>query len=349
MTVEKAPTLRYIKNFVSSLTMVNSVLKFQKCPDSEFLNRSYKLYLLICFVSCFSQNGKTQQTIQLTQWSIHQLALNPAMSGIKPCPEVKMIYRNQYAGLDGAPNSGLATFSFPIDRKRMEFFQPRHGLSFKYEYDKIGPFLSNRFNLGYAMHINFTVDRRISFGVYGGLRQFSFNRDNVTTINPDPAVAVYTNSVLAPDFTIGSWWNDKKYYIGVTLQNLSGNKWQDVGTQSKYRFFPTLNAGYKLIVNEKWSLLPAGLIKFSNKAPIALDLQTMADFKNVFAIGLGYRNNEGIHAMMNIKVFKRLSISYAVDFITSKLRGTNQTHEISFSYSGCVDRRRTATACPLFE
>jgi type IX secretion system PorP/SprF family membrane protein len=308
-----------------------------------------KCFLVCIFCFVLKLNFLGQQTIQLTQWSIHQLALNPAISGIKQCPEVKLVYRNQYTGLFGAPQSGVVTFSFPINRRRIEFFQPRHGVSLKYEYDKIGPFLMNRFNLGYAMHINFTVDRRISFGVYGGIRQFSFNRDNVITINPDPAVAVYTNSLLIPDFTAGAWWNDKNYYIGATLQNLTGNRWTDVGKKSKYRFFPTINAGYKFIVNDNWSLLPAALIKFGNRAPLSMDLQTMADFNNAFAIGLGYRNVEGIHAIINFKVFEKIGIAYSIDIITSKLRGTKQTHEFSLSYSGCTNRKRESTACPLFE
>ena len=306
---------------------------------------TYCFFMLSLFGSTFSFG---QQTPQYTQWSMHQFALNPAHAGIKSCIDIHTLYRAQWLGFDGAPKSGFLTLSTPLKSKRSKYLSARQGLGLRFETDKIGQFNTNRMNIAYAAHFNFTRDSRLSLGIYGGVIQMGYNPANSVTIDPDPAI-YQEASFVSPDASFGAWWNGKNYYFGLVMQNLFRPKW-DLGTDSRYRFHTLLNGGYRLGLNEKVSLTPAFLLKIPPRAPMALDLQLMTDFSNKVNIGIGYRNTDAMLFFAGMKFNQRLSIQYSFDLTLSALRNaSSNTHELSISFSACKPENTNQSRCPLFE
>ena len=307
-----------------------------------------------CYVICwmlisFSNRILSQQLPQYTQWAYHQFALNPSHAGIKNCLDIHSLYRMQWLGFEGAPKSGFLTLSAPISRIRKHAYSPRHGVGGKVEIDNIGQFSTNRVNLAYSAHFNFTPDTRLSLGVYGGFVQFSYSPQNTITILPDPTISKEVN-FIKPDATFGAWWNGKNYYFGLVLQNLISSKWDPLGTASKFKFHSMINGGYRLSVDKNVSVLPAFLIKVPPTGPLALDLNLLFDYQNKIGGGIGYRNTDAILFMLNCKIKQQLSVQYSYDFVLSPMRsGTINTHEISLTFSTCKPQDLSATKCSLFE
>lgn len=292
--------------------------------------------------------GQTQQVPQYTQWSQHQMALNPAHAGIKNCLDVHSLYRYQWVGFDGAPRSGFLTLSAAIKTKRNQYLSARQGIGFRFETDKIGQFNLNRFNIAYSAHFNFSRDNRLSLGLYGGIVQMGFDPSTATTISPDPSI-LREASFIAPDATFGAWWNGENYYIGFTLQQLIPWKWTDLGNDSKFRFHPSFNMGYRLRINDKVSVLPAALVRIPPRGPLSGDLQAMLDLSNKFNIGLGFRNGDALLFFAGIKLNQRFSVNYSFDMTISDLRlGSSNTHELSISFSTCKPPNNSTYSCPLF-
>lgn len=304
------------------------------------------VYFSFIWISGF---GLTQQIPQYTQWSAHQFALNPAHAGIKPCIDIHTLYRTQWLGFEGAPQSGFLTLSAPIKTKRKQYLSARQGIGLRFEADQIGQFSTSRFNVAYAGHFNFTRDTRLSLGLYGGIIQMGYDPTNTITIQADPAVTQEA-SFISPDASFGAWWNGENYYFGLILQNLIRYKWVDLGVDSKYRLHAAINAGYRLKINDKLTFLPAALLKIPPRGPLAFDLQGMVDINNKFNAGLGYRNTDALLAYAGIKINNRFSIQYSFDFTLSALRnGSSNTHEISLSFSACKPENTSTSSCPLFE
>lgn len=305
-------------------------------------------FLIFCIISYFN-NVHTQQLPQYTQWAFHQFAINPAHAGIKNCLDIHSLYRMQWFGFEGAPKSGFLTLSAPLSSLQKHILSSRHGVGAKIEIDNIGQFSLTRLNLAYAAHFNFSPDTRLSLGIYGGFLQFGYNPQNTITINPDPMVTK-ESSFIKPDATFGAWWNGKNYYFGLVLQNLIPAKWENIGTDSKFRFHSILNGGYRYSLDDKYTILPAFLLKIPPSGPVALDLNVLFDYKNQFGFGIGYRNVDALLFIANFKIKKQLSVQYSFDFILSPLRkGTINTHELSITFSTCKPKDSRATKCSLFE
>lgn len=291
----------------------------------------------------------SQQIPQYTQWSAHQFAINPAHAGIKNCLDIHSLYRMQWVGFEGAPKSGFLTLSAPLSALRKHELSARHGIGGRIEIDNIGQFSTNRFNLAYAAHYNFNPDTRLSLGISAGFIQFGYSPANSVTIDPDPTISKEA-SFIKPDASFGAWWNGENYYFGAVCQNLIPSKWQELGTNSKFRFHSMINGGYRFAVNERFTVLPAFLLKIPPSAPLAMDLNLSFDYKNVVGFGVGYRTTDAVLFMAHFKIKQQLSINYSFDFVTSPLRvGTYNSHEVSLTFSTCKPQNSNTTKCSLFE
>ena len=307
-----------------------------------------KVFALI-FVLSSVHLGFSQQVPQYTQWSWHQLALNPAHSGIKKCIDIHTLARTQWVGFEGAPKTGFLTVSVPLNSKRKKYLSARHGLGFKFEKDAIGQFSMNRLNFSYAGHFNFNKTDRLSLGVYGGVIQMGYDPSTTTTSVPD-AVALNQGSFIAPDASFGAWYNSTNYYAGLVLQQLIPNDWGDIGENSRNRIHSLLYGGYRFGINQDVSLLPTALLKISPKGPASVDLNMMFDYKNFLTFGLGYRSTDALLASFQIKFQEQFAIGYSFDYTLSRIQsGAKNTHEISLRYTTCKPERNSTYSCPLFD
>ncbi|MDX1651257.1 MAG: PorP/SprF family type IX secretion system membrane protein [Brumimicrobium sp.] len=291
----------------------------------------------------------SQQIAQYSQWSFNQFAINPALAGVKRCLDVRTAYRMQWAGFEGAPQSGLFTINAPIKMQRKSLSSPFHGIGGKIERDVFGDFHNISISLAYALHFPMGRDKMLSFGVSGGVQQFGFDHTQASTIEPDPAVAQSASNFLFPLIGFGGWYNSEKFYAGISMDQLAMNKWTDIGLDSRFRLHTKIQMGTKYTFDNKNSLLPGILVRIPPAGPVSFDINAMLDFQNNFLVGLGYRNIDAFIGFFRVRI-KQISIGYSFDFITSDIRGGNfHTHELSIHFNGCQTGKRSTSACPLFE
>ena len=67
------------------------------------------LLILLFFVAI--SGVYAQQESQFTQFMYNKLLINPAYAGSRGVPSVTAVYRSQWVGFEGAPQSMLATFN----------------------------------------------------------------------------------------------------------------------------------------------------------------------------------------------------------------------------------------------
>jgi type IX secretion system PorP/SprF family membrane protein len=301
-----------------------------------------RLLLSISFLLAFSL--KAQQLPQYTQWAFHQFANNPAHAGIKKCVDIHTLYRTQWVGFEGAPQSGFLSVSIPLNSKRKTYLSARHGTGFKFETDQIGPFSTNRINFAYAGHFNFDKHNRLSLGLYGGVAQTSYDASQTITTNPDPIISNQV-SFTSPDASFGAWYNSEKYFIGFVLDNLI-----PLGTDSRHRLHAMMNAGYQFGLNEKISLMPLIMMRYTPRGPLSADLNLHVDYNNLIGFGLGYRNTDALLTFVSLKIREQFSVVYSFDYTLSDIQvGAKNTHEISLRFTTCKPERNRSISCPLFE
>lgn len=305
--------------------------------------------LIISLLSFFCSSSLFgQQLPQYSHWYFNQFAGNPAHAGIKRCVDLHALFRNQWVGFQGAPKSGFLTVSIPLYTRRKEYLSARHGTGFKFERDQIGQFSMSRLNIAYAAHFNFDKYKRLSLGLYGGVIQMGYDPTNAFAHDIDPTV-LSQSSTVAPDASVGAWFNDENYFIGLSLQNLIPVTWRDIGQDSKYYTQVQFNAGYRYSLSESMSLIPA----FNLRVPLVgkgdVDLNLHLDYKNTLGLGVGFRNNDALIAFVSIKINDQFAINYSFDYTLSDIQNVaKNTHEVSLRFSTCKIQKTSTASCPLF-
>ena len=295
-----------------------------------------------------------QQQEHLTQYQFNQFAFNPALAGSKKCLDIRGGYRYQWAGIDGAPQTGFINAHAPLrfgNRKRSPY-RPSHGIGGHLRRDAIGPFSTIETHVAYAFHVPIKKSIKLSLGVSAGLKQMAFDNSKFTTIyQQDNAVPNSLNFIVFPDIRFGAWLTTKNEYFGFSIHNLVGNKLDELGTTAKNQMHFYLTAGKKFKLEKGWTMIPSVMMAKTKNTPLDFHLSALFDLHNKVSFGVGLRRTDAITAQIRVKFMNLISIGYSFDFIISKLqKNMYQSHEITLGMNGCSSYGNASTTnCPTFE
>ena len=151
-----------------------------------------------------------QQLTQYTQYVFNHFSVNPAVAGSKDCLDVRLGYRKQWSGFDGAPTTGWASLNGTITPKGKPFQKNKHGVGVFMESDNAGNWGYTRMVLAYAYHMQMSRDYYLSLGFFGGAQQMKFDVGEAITGQPsDPALN-------------GRNLSEGSYYYYIQLNQIEG-------------------------------------------------------------------------------------------------------------------------------
>ncbi|XHR97751.1 PorP/SprF family type IX secretion system membrane protein [Mucilaginibacter sp. UC70_90] len=149
------------------------------------------LYTLL-IIAVTIQLAKAQQRPQYTQYVFNNYLLNPALSGIENYTDVKLGYRSQWTGLEGAPVTSYFSVNAPIGNRFLQgdatafpaggglnpssrsytqnymAAEPHHGVGLMVVSDKTGPITQTNIDATYAYHLGLTEKLNLAVGVSAG-------------------------------------------------------------------------------------------------------------------------------------------------------------------------------------
>ncbi len=285
-----------------------------------------KLRLYIAFIVC-SLSAYAQQEPQYTQYMYNMSIVNPGyMINESGIVQVGTLYRTQWVGLDGAPNTANVFAHVPLT-DQIE-------LSVNYLNDKIGDPLSlsqNIFNIDAAYKIKLKNDLNMSFGMKLGIDNLSFDAAN-SNVATDPNFQNTSTTNLA--IGAGVFVFKQHYYIGLSSPNLipsdlSASE-QTVFTNKIHLF---LIGGYVFDIDDTFKLKPSVVVKEVFGAPLSFDVSANVLYDEKFELGLSYRYQDAVSILAGFNVSSALRIGYAYDFSTSQLNDFNNgSHEFMLLY-----------------
>jgi len=305
---------------------------------------------LYFFLLLLSFGVKAQQTVQYSQFVLNQFAYNPALAGTKECIDVKLGYRTQWVGLDGAPRSAFGSFHSKLKFKKRSDPRRTHGIGFLVESDAIGPLSRTTVNLAYAYHFPVARDVKASIGVFAGFQQFKVDVNKMRLGNGnDPAINGSGARFFIPYVAPGLFLSHKNWFAGYSIKQIVRNKWKILGTDiSRNRFHHNVVFGKRFKTSNDINLVPSAMLKVTGYSAPAFDLNLMAELNPSFEIGGSWRNGDAIIGMVKFKFLSYFTLGYSFDFTTSRMRyGSSNTHEIIFGISGCAQDASTYD-CPAF-
>ncbi|MFC0778552.1 type IX secretion system membrane protein PorP/SprF [Flavobacterium sp. HJSW_4] len=279
------------------------------------------LVLLFCSAASFAQ-----QDAQFTQYMYNTININPAYAGSRGVMSVFGLYRTQWVGLDGAPETSTLSLNTPLNNKNI-------GLGLSLVNDKIGPTTENNISADFSYSIQTSADAKLSFGIKGSANIFSLDPNKLRPEHQgDPQFSDFRNK-FTPNVGAGVYWHSDKGYVGLSVPNfIQTSRYDDNDTAIfKELINYYLIAGYVFNLDryEMIQFKPAVLAKMVDGSPLQLDVSANFLFNEKFTAGVSYRWSAALSAMAGFQINKSMYIGYAYDRETTKLNNYNSgSHEI---------------------
>ena len=302
-----------------------------------------KLFVFILLGGLFSsiQNLQAQQDSQYTQYMYNTVSVNPAYAGTRGSLSMLGVYRNQWVGLDGAPETLNFAVHSPIGVQGV-------GVGLGFTSDKIGPSTESIITADFSYTINFSEVTKLSFGVKGGLSLLDLDPNKLLIYDPND-YDLTQKSYSSPIVGAGLYLHSEDWYLGFSSPNLLETEHYDdvqvsTATEKTHLYFI---GGYVFSINSNFQLKPAVLAKGVVGAPLAVDVSANALLYNRITFGLAYRLDAAVSGMAGFQVNENIMIGYAYDYDTTDLGNYNSgSHEIFLRFE--LGTKRMAKVNPRF-
>jgi type IX secretion system PorP/SprF family membrane protein len=287
------------------------------------------LLLLLSFQSLLGQ-----QTAAFPEYNYNPFIINSAYAGLLPTAEATASNSGFANNIEGSPRNFSLSLHSPLRNKKV-------GLGAGFVRDEIGVTTNTNFFAAYSYKIffDFESDRPywqlyepgvLSFGITAGVQQFQDNLLELGIPN-DPKFSENINATI-PTIGVGFLFNHDKFYTGISSPNILGDKLasrDDLNLSNPvYGYF-----GYRFYTNifEEMMIKPNMLIKYEDGAPLQVDINLAASFKNRFEIGAGFRTSSSINLLAGVYFIKNLRLIYHYN-MAIKNSPLGNTHGLMLSY-----------------
>ena len=287
-----------------------------------------KNYIIILLLFLFTLNVNAQQDPQYTQYMYNMNVINPAYAGSSDGIGIGILYRSQWEGLDGAPETGTLNIHSPIAENM--------GLGMSIISDQIGPVKETNAYIDFSYTLNLANENRLAFGLKAGVTSHDIGLTNLELIDQnDPFFSENINE-MTPNIGAGIYfYKPNRYYMSVSMPNILNSVHLDaddynVGSETQHLFAAT---GYVFDLSEDFKLKPHAFLKYALDSPASLDINANLFMYNIIEFGVGYRLDAAATAMINFQVGPSVRIGYAYDSVQSELNYISKSsHEVFINF-----------------
>jgi type IX secretion system PorP/SprF family membrane protein len=266
-----------------------------------------------------------------SQYVLNQLSINPAYAGSRGALNIAAFYRQQWAGISGAPETMTLAADAP-------FLDSKLGLGIIITNDKIGVTKETHFLTNYSYKISMNKGT-LSFGLGAGLMTTNTAWSDLVVLDPgDESFLNNSRVFVIPDFSFGVYYSYQSYFAGLSIPKLLGyrfnfdkNKYTILFNPGQYNYL--LNAGYLYTLSQKVKLLPSTLITVSPGEKLLVDLNAYVSYNDRIWAGASFRSGRSLGLLCQFAVNNQLRIAYTYDIDFGKLgHYSNGSHEIMVRY-----------------
>lgn len=300
------------------------------------------LFALIAIIAV--QPGRAQQDPMYSHYIFNGLIINPAYAGTGEALRATVLYRNQWANIPGAPKTGIFSADSPIRNEKI-------GTGINIGFDKIGVTSHTSITGIYSYRIKLKKST-IALGLQGGVGFFTTDFTSVDySDGTDPDIAFQANyHDVLPNIGFGAYYYTDRFYAGFSVPQVAGYAIQNAIYKNSDRAHLDLanhymlTAGYLFDLTSDIKLKPSVLARFVAGAPVEFDLNAVAWFYDLLALGVSYRSMASVNFISQLRITSQFSLGYGFEYSTTELNNfSNGSHEIMLQYLFSFTQKKVLT------
>jgi len=282
--------------------------------------------LLILFLSVVSVHKVTaQQDAQYTQYMFNTLSVNPAYAGSRGELSIAALYRSQWVGLDGAPETFTLSLNSPIRNSKLGY-----GVSIVQDNIGDGAISETFIDAVVSYTIDVSLKAKLSFGLKAGGNLLNLDFNNLRNFDVEPVDADNIENRFSPNIGLGIYYHADRFYAGLSAPNLFQTEHFDnsltnsnsISFLSQERINYFLITGYVFDIGNDFKFKPALLTKVVGGAPLQVDVSANFLYNDKFSFGAAYRWDAAVSALAGFQISDQVMLGLAYDREITELGGT---------------------------
>ena len=278
----------------------------------------------LLFIGILSTGLFAQQDAQYTQYMYNTLSVNPAYAGSRGQLSFAGLYRSQWVGLDGAPETFTLNLHSPIRNSRLGY-----GISIVNDNIGDGVVQETYLDAVVSYTIDVSMDAKLSFGLKAGGNMLNLDFNGLRNFDQEVVNQNNIDNKFNPNFGLGVYYHTDKFYAGVSAPNVleseyfdNDNSGEGVNFLSAERMNIYLITGYVFDIGPDLQFKPALLTKAVSGAPLQVDLSASFLFAEKFSFGAAYRWDAAVSGLVGFQVTDQIMLGLAYDREVTELGGT---------------------------
>ncbi|GLU45646.1 membrane protein [Muricauda sp. NBRC 101325] len=251
-----------------------------------------------------------QQDAQYTQYMYNTVSVNPGYAGSRGHLSIAALYRNQWLGLDGAPETQTLNIHTPVGYRGV-------GLGFSIVNDKIGPTSETNFDVDFSYTIYTSREGRLSFGLKASANMLDIRYSELDEYEVDPQLQSQQDiqNKFSPNIGAGVYYHTEKFYAGISVPRiLETEHFQSSSVSTAVEQMNLyLITGYVWDLNPVLKFKPTLLTKMVQGAPLQVDLSANFMFNEKFIAGAAYRWDAAFSGLFGFMISDQIMVGLAYD------------------------------------
>ena len=283
------------------------------------------VFLPLVLIGITLQSLIAQQDAQYTQYMFNTMSVNPAYAGSRGQLSLAALYRSQWIGLNGAPETFTLNLHSPIRNSKVGY-----GISVVNDNIGDGVVQETYIDAVVSYTLDVDIDKKLSFGLSVGGDLISLDFNGLRNFDQEVVQQDNIDSQFSPNFGLGVYYHTDRFYAGLSVPSILETEYFDNsgGDANAVNFLSTermnfyLITGYVFELNPNLQFKPALLTKAVGGAPLQVDISASFLFAERFSFGAAYRWDAAVSALAGFQISEQIMLGLAYDRETTELGGT---------------------------
>lgn len=283
----------------------------------------FRFCIIVTGLLSYTFHAQAQQISVYSHYFLNPFLYNPSFVAPNGYTELYLNYRNQWAGIEGAPTTGTVSVHLPLNYKA--------GIALTAYQDKAGVLKTSTGLLTFAYQVylgnNISDDHKIAFGLSAGMTSVSINSDDLYSNDP------VTGTTSSFEGQFGMHYQRKNFKIAFAIPRLFRTyvaSEQDLNKVGIEQIRTTISSvSYKIPFSSRIIFEPMITYRTYENTSSQVEGLGVVHINSIAWIGGSYRQNYGATGFVGFNLKEKLKLGYAYEFAPQQANTLGDgTHEL---------------------